>query len=241
MFKYTSKYCMMGMMSKNGSPFNNWLGFKKNKNNAVSFDMDFHPDFPKVNYSYIYERPKVKGVRKSTQIVSKFDGQFFKLEGKGFKEIRETKNKFNKVVRAGEYDKNKVLELIDKWDSISGAKYGWQRHSGYDRSFFNNWYALEQDNLISSFYYIGDKLVGYSVLHKNDNCYDYIIRKTNNTIRNTCLYVDYKTFESIYEKEKKPFLVNWGASGGGVLKYKKKFPVFQETRVYFYRIVRDES
>lgn len=232
MFKYNSKYCIMGMLSARYEVLEDWRGYRKNKKNAVSFYEDFSPDFEKVSYNYIYEKPQVK-YSKSTQIVSKFDSEFFKLSGNKYREIRETRNKFDKIIINKEYNKEDVLGLIDTWDKQSGDKYGFQKHSGYDRNFFNKFYDLEKDNLISNFYYIGDKIIGYSILHKAEDCYEYLIRKVDIELRNTCLYVDYKTFEQIYEKEKE-FLINWGASSGNVLKYKKKFPIFESCPVYFY-------
>lgn len=235
MFEYTSKYCIIGMMSKNSKPFDNWKGFIKNKNNAVSFDKNFIPEFKKVSFSYIYEKPSVRKSYKNTQIVSKLDDHFFRLNGKEFKEIRETRNKFNKIVYIKDYKKDDVMGLINFWDQQSGQKYGWNRHSGYDRNFFTKWYEQEKGNLESFFFYINDKIVGYSILHNNGKNFDYIIRKTDSSIRNTCLYVDYKTFEMLYEKNG-DLLVNWGASKGNLLKYKKKFPIFDTKDVYFYKV-----
>lgn len=227
------------MMSKGSVLFDNLKGFKKNRTTAVSFDSEFDPEFPKVSYSYIHEKPP-KPIKpyKGTQLVSRLDEEFFALSGKKYKEIRETRNYFDKIVSIKEYSKQDVLGLIDLWSSTSGKKYGWQLHSGYDRNFFNNWYDLEKDNLFSRFYYIGDKIVGYSILHKGTNSWEYLLRKMDNSIRNTCLYVDYKTFEEIYKLEQKDFYVCWGASNGKLLKYKRKFGSFDETTVYFYKVVK---
>jgi hypothetical protein len=234
MFKYNSKYAIMGMCGKY-QILGDFQGLRKNKNKAVSFDANFTPDFPNIFYSYIYDKPTTKPVTKNTQVISKLDSDFFELSGKDFREIRETRNKFDKIVTSKEYNKEHVLELIDRWDAQSGDRYGWFKHSGYDREFFRRWYDEEKDNLISKFYYINDKIVGYAILHKENGCYTYMLRKADNTIRNTCLYVDYKTFESIYGTENSTIFVNWGASKGTLLRYKRKFPVFEENNVYFYK------
>lgn len=234
MFKYISKFCILGMMSERYEVLGNWQGFKKNRNKAVSFYTDFIPDFKEVFFQYIYEKPECKSSR-MTQVVSKLDDEFFNLSGKQFKEIRETRNKFDKIVKMKEYNKDDTLKLIDTWDIQCGGKYHWHRHSGYDRAFFNKWYDLERDSLFSRFFYIDDKMIGYSVLHKDKECYEYLIRKTDITLRNTCLYVDYKTFEEIHKIDGN-FLVNWGASSGSLLKYKRKFPKYEENDVYFYSI-----
>jgi hypothetical protein len=237
-FNYTSKYCVMGMMSGRYQVLGDWQGLSKNKTTAISFDENFDPGYKKVNYAYIYTKPVVKA-SKSTQVVSKFDPAFFKLYGAANREIRETRNKFDRLVKTRDYNKADVFNLIDRWDAQSGDKYGWHRHSGYDRAFFERWFEAEQVNLVSRFYYLEDELIGYAILHPTDYGYEYLIRKADNTRRNTCLYVDYKTFESLNKGSE--FLVNWGASSGGVLNYKRKFPVYEETPVYFYTKKKEQE
>jgi hypothetical protein len=239
MFKYTSKHCVMGMCSERYQVLGDWQGLRKNSTTAVSFDEGFDPGFKKVNYAYVYTKPAVKA-SKSTQVVSAIGPELVGLAGNKWREIRETRNHFGRIVEARDYNKGDVLGLIDRWDVQSGGKYGWHRHSGYDRAFFNRWYDLEKDNLISRFYYVGAELIGYSILHATEYGYEYLIRKADNTRRNTCLYVDYKTFEGLYGA-RGGFLVNWGASSGGVLDYKRKFPVHSECPVYFYSVVRDSD
>ena len=232
MFKYTSRYCLLGMMSARFEVLGDWQGFKKNRNNAVSFDVNFVPDFKSVFFSYIYEKPKVK-CYKMTQLISKFDSEFFELRGKEHCEIRETRNKFDKVVSIRAYNKEDTLGLIDLWDSQRKQLYGWFCHSGYDRNFFSKWYDAEKDQLFSRFYYLGERMIGYAVLHQTESGYEYLIRKADCSIRNLCLYVDYKTFEQVYSGT--DFFVNWGASKGSLLRYKKKFPIFSETPTYFFK------
>ena len=89
------------------------------------------------------------------------------------------------------------------------------------------------------FFYINNELVGYSVVSGlvENNCFKYVIRKMEiKNKRNICLYIDYKTFENLYYIYDRDFYINWGASKGNVLKYKKKFPVSYEGRVWFYKI-----
>ncbi len=238
MFEYNSKYCILGMMSAKTVPSPDWKWFKKNRTTAVCFDANFKPDFPKVSYSYIYNKPP-KPIKsyKSTQLTSKLDAGFFDLSGKKYQEIRETRNHFDRIITTRDYNKQDVLDLIDFWDTHTGKpKYKWQLHSGYDRNFFNIWYDQEKDNLFSRFYYIEDRMVGYSILHKGVDCWEYLLRKADNTLRNTCLYIDYKTFESIYQQEQRDFFVCWGSSKGSLLIYKRKFGSYDERPTYFYKI-----
>jgi len=245
---YINRHTIMGMMSRHYIPFEDFTGFYKSKkrDKVVVFNKDyFEPNCKEINYYYIFEKPeiKIKSMYNSTLLVSHFDSEFFKLSGKSNTEVRETRNKYNKIITIKNdiKDIEEVIYLIDKWDILSGQKYNWQRHSGYDRSFFIKYYEKEKDNLISLFFYINDELVGYSVISKivEDNCFKYIIRKMDISIgRNLCLYIDFKTFENLYNIYSRDFRINWGASSGNVLKYKKKFPVFSEEKVWFYKIKR---
>jgi len=239
LFEYNSKYCILGMMSRGSILYDNLKGFRKNKTTSVSFDPNFDPGTDKVSYSYIYNKPSapIKSY-KGIQLVSELNADFFALSGKKYREIRETRNHFNKIISIKEYNKQDVLSLIDLWSATDGKKYGFQLHSGYDRNFFNNWYDLEKDNLFSRFYYIDDKIVGYSILHKGEDCWEYLLRKADNSIRNTCLFIDYKTFKQIWDIENKTFYVCWGASKGKLLKYKRKFGSFEERDAYFYKVVK---
>lgn len=223
-------------MNKFCKPFDDWRGYQANKNKAVLFDERLKADYPTVHYYYIYNKPAQKHYH-LTQLISHITPNFFELRGKKWKEIRETRNKFDKIVKMKEYDQQAVLDLIKKWDETAGVKYGFQRRSGRDRNFFQRWFEQEKERLFYRFFYIDERLVGYSVLHKKDGCYEYLIRKTLSEMRNTCLYVDYKTMEELFAVEPDGFFVNWGASGGKLLKYKKKFPMFEERPVYFYKVV----
>jgi len=173
-------------------------------------------------------------------LISRFDGDFFELRGKKNKEIRETRNKYNKsiIIKKDIENIEEVIGLINCWDKISGVKYGWQRHSGYDKSFFLKYYEQEKKDLFSLFFYIDGVLVGYSVVSKimDGDCFRYIIRKFDASFRNICLYIDFKIFENLYSEYGGDFRVSWGASSGNVLKYKKKYPIFFEDKVWFYKI-----
>jgi hypothetical protein len=236
-FNYINKHTIMGMLSRNYIPFDNWKGFYKNKKRTkiVVFDK-INGDFEEINYSYMNNREK--GSYKSTMLISYFDDNFFNLEGKLFREIRETRNKWNKkiIVKKNPHSIEETIDLINRWDKSSGKKYRFNRHSGYDRNFFNKYWESEKENLFSLFFYFGNNLVGYSIVSKiNNGCFCYIIRKVDITVgRNICLYVDYKTFENIHNFHSK-FYINWGASSGNVLKYKKKFPINKEINVYFFK------
>jgi hypothetical protein len=241
---YINKHTVMGMMSKHYIPFDNFSGFYKNKkkNKVVVYSEDKEFDCDEINYYYIKTKPNIKysSLFSSNVLVSNFNDNFFSLKGKEYKEIRESRNKWEKSIEIKNYIDNieEILDLLKKWDEFSGGKYGWQRHSGHDKSFFIKYYEQEKKDLFSLFFYCNNILIGYSIVSKiqNDNCFRYNIRKCDVSIgRNIGLYIDFKTFENIYSENKK-FYINWGASAGNLQKYKKKFPVYKEVKVWFYKI-----
>ena len=250
---YISKHSVMGMMSQRYISIENYLGFIKNKKEVVLFDSSLakkYNNYNKINLYYYPNRTyNIEGYNKtssysSTMLVSNLSVDFFNLSGKKHREIRETRNKYNKLVdiKYELNDINTVIRFIKQWNIDRGKeKYGWQLHSGYDINFFNRFYNEEKDNLFSNFYYIGDNLVGYAIVSKNkkDNCYNYIIRKNDTKYRNLCLYIDYKIFKRIFIG--KDFYINWGCSSGNVLKYKKKFPIYLCEKRYFIKYKKNEQ
>jgi len=237
----------MGMMSARYLPFDNWGGYKKNKNEVVLFDPNLISDYnnyEKISLHYLTEIPNglnITSKYNSNMLVSVFNEEFFKLYGEKYREIREARNKYNKIVRIEHdiKDINIIINFIKEWNAKRGdAKYGWQLHSGYDISFFERFYEQEKNNLWSNFFYIDNNFVGYSIISKNgeEECYNYLIRKNNVDLRNLCLYIDYKSFERIWGEKHSEFHINWGCSSGSLLKYKSKFPILCCVKRYFVMI-----
>jgi len=246
---YTSKHAIMGMMSSRYIPLENWSGFIKNKKEVVLFDPNLinnYNNYEKISLHYLIKIPQLNGSTiaskyNSNMLVSYLNDDFFKLGGHKHKEIREARNKYNKIIKIEHdiKDISVVVNFIREWNVNRGdKKYGWQLHSGYDISFFERFYNLEKNNLFSNFYYIDGKFVGYSIISKikEENCYNYIIRKNDVSIRNLCIFIDYNSFERIYNETKTDFYINWGCSSGSLLKYKKKFNVFSCEKRYFIKI-----
>jgi hypothetical protein len=244
---YINRHTVMGMMSKHYIPFDDYSGFYKNKkkDKVVIFEEKDIEDVIEINYYYMSNKSSVKcsSWYHSNVIVSIFNNDFFNLCGKKYKEIRETRNRYNgKIVIKKDLENiDEILDLLKRWDEFSGGKYGWNRHSGYDRAFFIKYYEQEKKDLFSLFFYCNNTLIGYSIVSKihSDGCFRYVIRKSDISVgRNIGLYIDFKTFENIYNESKK-FYVNWGSGSGNILKYKKKFPVFLEKKVYFYKMKKN--
>lgn len=237
---YINKYTLLGMLSRSYTVSSEELLIyrKKDKSKAMVFNKDYkNPKLCEITYAYIEEKPTTKSFYSSNEVISFFAKDYFIDLKKHSKEIYQTKKKWDKYITIKHEieDVSEVLDLLDRWVKFSGLKYHWNRHDGYDRTFFLKHYLNHKDELKCNFFYYDNKLVGYSVISpKINDTYFYILRKVDITAgRNICEYVDYKTFELLNDKE---FFVNWGASSGGVLQYKKKkFPLFSEKPVYFWK------
>lgn len=243
---YVNENSIYGLMSKNYTPdWEHKIIYKtKAHDKIISFDPNYkNEDAKQINYMYL-DKP-VDGIKcgKEKQIIQGvFNSDYFELKGSKFRDMRNTRNKFNKTVKIYEdYDLDKVDSFIyDVWYLKRGDKlYGYQCHYGYDRAYFSKWYNKKFINL---FFEIDDKLVGYSVIErtprKNEKGLDefvYLLRKVDvNAGRNICEYVDFKTYEYLYENVSKEFAVNMGCSSGKLFWYKTtKFPVYELTDKYF--------
>lgn len=254
---YISRHSIMGMLSKSYIPLDDNVGYLKNKKEVVLFSSDDtiigrHLSYPKINLNYVDEiinvKDKINGYLlsskyHSTMLLSNFSKEFFELSGHRFREIRETRNKYRKIVGVKyDVDPNEVISFIREWIVKRGdLKYGWQLHAGYDINFFTKYWYFEKESLWSNFFYIDGKLVGYSIVSKDgsDGNFKYMIRKNDTTYRNLCLYIDYFSFERMYN-EVGDFIVNWGSNSGSLLKYKMKFPVLFTIKKWFYKFKRIE-
>ncbi len=251
---YICKHSIMGMISARSKLLPDNHGYVKNKKEVVLFNVDvanlYNVDI--LTFGYVDDKKvEIDGYTRTSWypldvVLSNIDQDFIDVKTKKFKEIRETRNHYDKIVSVKNdiIDISEVIALIDTWKHNRGEKYGWQCHAGYDKNFFLNFYVEEKENLWSNFFYIDDKLVGYSIISKDmaNNEIKYIIRKNDTTYRNLCLYVDYKSFALVHG-EIGDFLLNWGGSSGGILQYKRKFPMFNTYRKYFVKLkkVQDES
>lgn len=243
--KYHTRHGIIGMMGKTGKLSDSPDYFYKNSKNIISFDSSFSSDSFKVSYAYIPEadflaipKKEIKSKYILTQIVSKIDQAFIAIKGRGYKEFRWTRNKYDDKteVKTEPNSVQEVINFIEYWEVTRGGKYGWQRHSGYDKSFFLNWYEKEKQDIQCLFFYVNSVLVGYSVISliKDDNAYIYMLGKCDTTYQNLSLYIDFISYERLLGQQES-ILINWGASSGTLLDYKKKFPLYSLENLYFFK------
>lgn len=192
---------------------------------------------------------------------------FTNFNRRDHKEMYETYRKFvNRGYNIVEYDiynndhKNDVMTVIDKWRYADngGMKYKWQEHAGIDKSFFERYEKMDSSQRdkfqVLLFYLFNDisnvyEIVGYSVIEREyswlDNMpkFSYLIRKCLMDERNITEFIDYVTFRTLfgyhdfYLDGGQDFLVDWGASSGGVLWYKThKWKTYKLEDKWFYKI-----
>ena len=247
----------MGMLSKTYKPFPDWSGYIKNKNEVVLFDsanIPLHTHYPKINLAYVDKlsnKDIIPGYEntssyKGTLLYSKLDQDFLELRGKSHIEMRETRNHYRKggIQVRNSADLEDIKKFIGEWNIQRGdQRYGWTLHSGYDMNFFTKYWESEKDKFQTLFFYDNDKMIGYSVLSLDnvDNVYYYLLRKNLTSYRNLALYIDFTTFDTLYTNIGVEFLICWGANSGGLLKYKKKFPVYHEQEKWFYKFKKIEA
>ena len=180
------------------------------------------------------------------------------LSGSDFIEWRGTTNKWSKMMNMGklvieplsELNIDATLEMIEKWRFLDngGMKYGWQERAGCDKALVNRYvnnYEGIQEYVSGTVFRLNDEVVGYSCIEKtNENFVDgipefkYLTRKALNIEgrRNLTEFIDYKTIELIHKNNSglREYLVNWGASSGGVHWYKShKFPIYSKELKWF--------
>lgn len=254
MHNYINQYTMMGMTPSFGFIENDKIYKCKNKSKVIVFDENYKGDELEINYSYINNEPlnlNKKQWFKLTEVLSIFDKDYFQnyLNSDIKETVHKYKNQNSKNYCLIKYEImsiDEVLDMIEKWRYSAGWKYGFQEHAGYDKTFFKKYYNENKDKLNCLFFYIDNILVGYSVIEKKYSNiingiheYKYLIRKCLLGYRNLCKFIDYSTFEYIYKtNNESKFLINWGASSGGVLKYKTSnwFPVYSKEFKYFWKI-----
>lgn len=182
----------------------------------------------------------------------------YALAGKSFIEWRGTINKWSKIQDEGHLVIEKLsksnfeqtIDMIEKWRYLDngGMKYGWQERAGCDKALVKRYvedFEGIQGHVLGQVFKLDNEVVGYSCVETRSQAivdglpeFKYLTRKVLSTEgrRNITEYIDYKTIESIYEANQAilAFLVNWGASSGGVHWYKThKFPLYDVEKKWF--------
>ena len=263
MSNYINKVSIYGMMNRL-SFFDDIteLGFykKKDKSKIVWFKKRNlnEENYSQINYMYLDEDPHDKRAYYSEQIISKISETISTLPGKKFKEIRETRNKFNKHIIVKPISKdniNDVISMIEEWRYLEngGWKYGFNEHAAIDKSIVQRYVETDLSNHIYAFsFYYNNKCVGYSTIEKhpsdivdNLNEYKYLTRKALliKGLRNLTEYIDWYTFNFIYKSNNNnDFLINWGCSSGGVKWYKThKWPLYKLEKKWFLTIKNNDK
>lgn len=180
------------------------------------------------------------------------------LAGKSNVEWRGTVNKWTAKLLAGEFqitplskeNAPAVLQMIEKWRYLEngGMKYGWQERAGCDKALVKRYiddFEGIQNATLATVFWLNNEVVGYSCIEFVSGSdvdgipeFKYLTRKVLNTPgrRNLTEFIDYKTIELVHHMNPAlpVYLINWGASGGGVHWYKShKFPLYSAQKKWF--------
>lgn len=247
--------------TKNGSKvavFSKDYKFDVSKHKQVSwFYLDEEPDKSMFDNIYCLEEV-VSKIDCSKMFWAGDERPAGVLAGEANIEWRGTVNKWRKkekdgILKVESLDSSNletVLEMVEKWRWLEngGMKYGWQERAGCDKALVKRYvedFEGIKAHVIGSVFKLDGETVGYSCIEKASSCdvdgipeFKYLTRKVLNGAgrRNLTEYIDYRTIEFVHESNPdiETFLVNWGASSGGVHWYKShKFPLYSLEKKWF--------
>lgn len=211
-----------------------------------AYDPDFYdPTATKISYFYVVgKRGDAKTVGKMPAEVSLITKEFIdnprsQNYNMGYQVRRWSKREDLRVTTELPPLKE-IFDFIKNWDNTSGKKYGARLASSYDKNFFANHYAEVKDQCQALFFYLGDKLVGYSILEipdpeERDEVDGYLVsrygpRKVDITAgSNLCQFVDYTAMKMLRERVGADFILHWGSAEKGIRLYEhRNFPFYRE-------------
>ena len=214
---------------------------KQDKTNIRAYSKDFYdPNATKISYFYITEkRPDVKTASKMPAEVSLITKEFVDNPRCQNYNMHYARNRWSKKITVTEEmpSLETIFQFIKNWDITSGKKYGARLASSYDKNFFANHFNEVRDRVQALWFYLGDRLVGYSVLDKIFNDEDgghpvtrYGPRKVDITAgSNICQFVDHESLKRLYAYIKQDFVLHWGSAEKGIREYEhRNFPFFRE-------------
>ena len=203
----------------------------------------FDPKATKISYFYVVDkRDGVKSAGKMPAEVSLITHEFVdnprsQNYNMGY-QVRRWRKREDLRITEELPSLKEIYDFIKHWDNTSGKKYGARLASSYDKNFFTNHYKHLSDRCQALFFYLGDKLVGYSILElpngvERDSGYlvsRYGPRKVDiDAGSNLCQFVDYEAMRRLYEKVGEDFILHWGAAEKGIRLYEhRNFPFFRE-------------
>lgn len=222
---------------------------KLDTKNIRAYDVNFYDtNAAKISYLYVLERrPEVKSASKMPAEVSLITKKFIdnprsQNYNMGYQVRRWSKNEELRITQ--DTPPLEVLfNFIKNWDSTSGKKYGARLVSSYDKNFFARHLKEVRDRVQTLYFYLGDRLVGYSILEvpngkERDGGYlvsRYGPRKVDITAgSNLCQYVDYMAMKHMHLQcermfGKGDFILHWGWAEKGIRLYEhRNFPFYRE-------------
>ena len=186
----------------------------------------------KVGYQY-------RRKSKKTTFIYKIDEDFFNTKGRRFKNIRTGLNRYLTDISVFDHPirKEDVKMLIRLWN-IQRRKYYYRLFTSTQVFFMEN--HFDPETYIGSFFYDGDRLIGFSVYEKvKTGYYNSLIRKNDMNYTHLSEFIDYISLKRLYNKVGNHFF-NIGDDGGRkkLRDFKTKhFRVFKEFPLYSIDII----
>jgi hypothetical protein len=248
---YINKYSVFGMLGKYSTLISDLVWYKDSKKTKiVSCDPKYRNNScNNISYFYIDNKPDNKefcNIKSSKQIIQGiFNQNYFELKGGKFEHLRQYCRKWDdKVEIKLEYSEtDKIIDMIKTWESEHGSRrYRMLMHSSYDKRFFEKTMRDSANNYLVMYFFLENKLIGYSVFDKgniNENGileFKCLLRKYIPSVGNDiCYYIDFSAYRKIWNLYNQDFVVNMGCSSSGAYKYKTtKFPVYELKDLWFY-------
>jgi len=206
-----------------------------------AYDPNFYdPTATKISYFYVTEkRPEVKSASKMPAEVSLITKEFVDNPRVQNYNMHYARNRWSKRLRVEtECPPLEILfKFIKNWDSTSGKKYGARLASSYDKNFFVNHLKDVYEKVQTLYFYLGERLVGYSVLEIPTGERDggflvsrYGPRKVDITAgSNICQFVDHEAMRCLHKRVGEDYILHWGSAEKGIRMYEhRNFPRYRE-------------
>ena len=166
-------------------------------------------------------------VTKTKGIVLGFDEEYFKKMGTKFKKIRQATNRYrNLITQVTDMPLNfsDFKSFIKKWQVQSKGKY-FMMTTGVDTHFVKSLIDVYKDRLISKFFYIGEEMVGFSIIERvGEGLYNNIFCKTLTKYPLLTLFIDSYMFDLLRDENDDFFIVHLGSAerNSNLFRYKTR-------------------
>lgn len=163
--------------------------------------------------------------KKVRHVILEFKTDYFHYTGSKFKKLKKAMRKYESLITDIVDSPRSCADLdlfIQNWKQ-NRKKAHHIMTTGVDKNFVNTQLAKHGDRLISKFFYIGEHLVGYSIIEiVAEGIYNNLFCKIDTNFSQLNLFIDSYMFELVFKATSAGFIMNMGSDNGkkSLLKYK---------------------